>query len=241
MSGQSTGILARLRQPVELHRGGRTAHRGPRATMGASPQVSLLPTEVREAGAVAAHRRRLVAVVIGAAIVAAGAVALAQRVEEADQQRLAVANKQALMLNGQLAKFDDVRALETQIAVGKAGVKVGSSTLIDWRQQVDRIEASMPAGYRVTGVAANGATPLALYPQGSNLLEPRRAATIVLTVTSTSAGDEFSSWLGKIRDNPAYADASANVSYDTSKSIYTIDLTVHLTGKAISAKRWTER
>lgn len=241
MSGQSTGVLARLRQPVGLPAGLSRPGRDVRVAVAGTPQVSLLPAEVREAGAVAAHRRKLIAVVVLAAVVAAGAVALAQSVEAADQARLADANRQAQMLTGQLAKFDDVRALQSQIAVGKAGVKVGSSTLIDWQQQVDQIEASMPAGYEVTGLTANGATPLAVYPQSDNLLEPRRAATITVEATSPTAGDEFSSWLSKLRDVPAYADASADVTFDSGTGLYTIDLTVHLTGKAISSKAWTER
>jgi hypothetical protein len=234
MSNQVSGVLARLRQPVAL-RG------GARRLVGGSPQVSLLPAEVREAGAVAAHRRKLIALVVVAAVVAAGAIVVAQQVRARDEARLADANRQSQMLSSQLAKFADVRALQKQIAVGKAGVSVGSSTLIDWQQQIDLIEAAMPAGYTVTSLNADGATPLAIYPQSENLLEPRRAATILMTTTSATSGDEFSRWLSELRDIPSYSDATANVSYNTDSGTYTTDLTIHLGGKVLSAKAWTER
>lgn len=234
MSAPMTGVIARLRQPVELRRGSRQM-------FGGTPQVSLLPTEVREAGAVMAHRRKMIAIVIATAVVAAGGIALAGKAESDAQARLADETAQGQVLDGQLAKFNDVRALENVIAVGKAGVAVGSSTLIDWQQQVDLIEAAMPAGYVVTTVNANGATPLAIYQQSDNLLEPRRAATIALTVTAPTNGDEFSAWLSKLRSIPAYVDASADVTYNRETTEYTIDLTVHLGKKAISAKAWTER
>jgi hypothetical protein len=234
MSSPTTSVLARLRQPVDLRRGSRPL-------FGGNPQVSLLPAEVREAGAEKVHRRKLIAMVAAAAVVAMAAVLVAQQANMAEQARLTDATRQSQMLAAQLGKFTDVRDLESVIAVGKAGVAVGSSTLIEWKQQIDLIEASMPAGYTVTALTANGATPLAIYTQSDNLLEPRRAATISLTVTAPTVGDEYSAWLSKLRSIPAYADATAETLYDISTSAFTIDLTVHLGKKAISAKAWTER
>jgi hypothetical protein len=233
MSGQSTGVLGRLRQPAELRR-------APRHPVGGVPRVSLLPAEVRQAGVAAVQRRKLVAVVAAAAVVAAGAVALAHNADVAAQGRLATAQQQAQALAAQVAKFNDVRALESHIALGKAGVSVGSSTMIDWNTQIDAIEADMPAAYTVTDITANGATPFAAYPQGTSLLEPLRAATIELKLTSPTVGNEFSKWYLSLRSIPAYADATATTVYDKSTSLWTIDLTVHLTPKAISAGTWKD-
>jgi hypothetical protein len=232
MSAAPTGVLARLRQPV-----------GPRSRLhqrvGGSPQVSLLPVEVRAAGALAVHQRKLVALVVVAMIAAAGAVFVAQQNADVAQQRLATVQAQAQALGNQLGKFKDVRTLESQIALGKAAVQVGSSTLIDWRTQIDAIEAAMPSSYTLTEISANGATPFAIYPQGSNLLEPTRVATITMHVTAHSFGEEFSSWIRDLHDVPAYADATANTSIDASTGLTTIILTVHLTQKAFSAGKWT--
>lgn len=234
MSGTSAGLLARLRQPVSLQR-------SPHNLVGGTPQVSLLPPEVREAGAVAAHRRKLVAVVVVAALVAVAAVAAAQNAAGGAQARLAGVNRQASVLAAQTARFRDVRSLESVIAAGRAGVDVGSSTLIDWQQQIDLIEAAMPSGYSVTALSANGATPFMAYPQGDNLLEPRRAATVTLTVAAPTMGHPFSVWLRKLRSIPAYADATASTVRDAGTGANTITLIVHLTPKVLSPGTWTEQ
>lgn len=234
MSVQSTGMLARLRQPIALHA-------GPKQLVGGTPQVSLLPAEVREAGAVAKHRRMLIAVVVVAAVVAVVAVFAAQNVASAAQMRLDTANRQSAVLVAESGRFNDLRRLEATIALGKAGIAVGSSTLIDWERQIEFIEASMPSGYTVTALSANGATPFAPYAQATDLLEPRRAATVTMTVTSPAMSHQFSVWLRKLRSIPAYADASANTLLDQSSGVTTISLVVHLTAKAISAEPWTEQ
>jgi hypothetical protein len=233
MSGQSTGVLGRLRQPVD-------PRRGPRQSVGGVPHVSLMPLEVRQAGIAAAQRRKLVAVVVMAAAVAAGGVSVAHNANVAAQQRLATATKQTQVLAAQVAKFDDVRKLQTRIALRKAAVSVGSSTMIDWNAQIDAIEAAKPSGYTVTDISANGATPFAAYSQGLSVLEPLRAATIELKLTSPTVGDEFSTWFADLRSIPAYADATATTEYESSTSLWTIDLTVHLAPKAISAGAWKD-
>jgi hypothetical protein len=230
-NGQATTVLSRLRQPVGQKR-------RPHQLVGGVPQVSLLPGEVREAGAVAAHRRKLVVVVVIAAILAVGSIAAAQGVASGSQARLVAAQARSQTLGSQVAKFNDVRALEQQIMVGKAAVKVGSSTLIDWRAQIDAIEADMPSGYTVTSVSANGATPFASYPQGLTALEPVRVATIAMQVTTSSFDDRFSTWLRLLRSVPTYADVAADTNLDRTTGTYTIDLTMHLNAKAISAGAW---
>ncbi|MGN6446637.1 hypothetical protein [Amnibacterium sp.] len=232
MSAESTGVLARLRQPVG---GARKA----RQRVGGTPQVTLLPREVREAGAIARHRRALVALVVAVAVAAGIGVAAAQQVDTSSQQRLADAQARAQALAVQTAKFQDIRKLEAQIAAGKAAVRVGSSTMIDWQTQIDAIEAGLPSGYTVTNISANGATPLVAYPQGKSLLEPARVATISITVTSSTFGPEFSAWIHSLGSVPAYADSTSTTSYDTSTSTYTTVLTVHLTPKALAAGTWT--
>jgi hypothetical protein len=234
MSGPATGVLGRLRQPVELRR-------GPRQTIGGVPQVSLLPSEVRQAGVAAVQRRKLIAAVAVVAVIAAGAVAVAHNAEVAAQARLSTATQQATIVNGQLAKFGDVRRLQTQIALGQAAVSVGSSTMIDWNAQIDAIEAAKPAAYTVTEIDANGATPISVFPQGQSVLEPLRAATIEMRLTSSSIGTEFSTWMAELQHIPAYADSTATTNYDTGTSLWTIDLTVHLTPKAISPGAWKDQ
>lgn len=224
-------VLNRLRPPVEVKR---TAHVG----IGGIPRVSLLPGEIRDAGATARHRRVLVALVAASAIVAAAVIVAAGGANTDAQRRLAAANTQTQGLTTQIAKFSDIRALQQRIALGDAAVKVGGSTMIDWEQQIRDIEADMPAGYTVTAISAAGATPTTDYPQGTTALEPRRAATIVLTVTAPSVGSEYSVWLRKIAGITAYADANATTA--SGEGGITISLTVHLSPKAIIATEGRE-
>lgn len=219
-------VMGRLRRPVG-------APRGAKPGIGGVPQVSLLPAEVRLAGSAAHHRRRLVAAVVVAGVLAGGGVAAASQVEQSARGRLDAATAQAAVLNAQLAKFDDVRALERRIAVGEAAVKVGGATTIDWDQQIRDIESEKPAGYTVTAIDASGASPLADFAQGSTIVEQHRAATVILTLRTATVGDEFSTWLHQLRALPACADVSGATSVD-SADVTTVTITVHLRPKAIT-------
>lgn len=231
MTAEETGteresVLTRLQRPVG-------APRGPKAGIGGLPQVSLLPAEVRLAGSAAHHRRRLVAAVVVALVVAGAGIALASNVEQGADGRLAQATAQSAVLGTQLAKFDDVRALQQRIARGDAALEVGGATTIDWDQQIRDIEADKPAGYTVTGIDASGASPLIDFAQGSTLVEQRRAATVILTLRTGTVGDEFSAWLQQIRTLPACADVSGATSVDTT-NVTTVTITVHLRPSAIT-------
>lgn len=225
-----SGVLPRLRRPVVVRR--------PSSIVGGPPQVSLLPPELRDAGRIALYRQRLVAAVLVASVAAGAAVVGADGVLGAAEQRLAVASQQGVTLTAQVGKFAPIRSLQGRIALAQAGVKVGGSTMIDWKTQIDAIQALMPAAYSVTSIDASGATPVDAYPQASNLLEPRRAATITMTVLAPSVGNEYSDWLRELRSIPAYADATATLTRSDVDT--TIVLTVHLTAAAIDAADPTE-
>jgi hypothetical protein len=233
--GGRTSVLARLRQPIGAART-RPVHA---AGLGGIPQVSLLPPEIRDAGALAHHRRRLLVAVAVAVLVAIAGAAITSAVAAGAQARLATANAETTALSAQVAKFSDIRALQARIALGDAAVKVGGSTMIDWSQRIRDIESEMPSEYTVTGITATGATPLDDYAQGTTSLEPRRAATVILTIATSTVGGEFAHWLTQLRQVPAYADATATTSSTDDGA--TITLTVHLTAAAITAVEGTDR
>lgn len=201
--------------------------------VGGTPQVSLLPSEVRDAGAAARNRRKLVAAVVVAAVIAGGGVAAANEVESGSQARLAATTQQTAIINRQLVKFDDVRDLERKIALGRSAVKVGGATVIDWSAQIGDIQAEKPAGYTVTSIDASGASPLAEYAQGTTVVEPRRAATVIMTLQTSSVGDEFSVWLRRLRSIPAYGDVSGTTATDSTGAV-TVTITLHLSPAAIT-------
>lgn len=194
------------------------------------PTVSLLPVEVR--GEV--HQRTIriyllsgvVAVGLLVAVTVAGANAMATSSHEQFEAQSATLSG----LQARVAKFSDVRQLQSQIVLAQAAQRVGSSTAIDWQARLDEIETLMPSGFRVTSVTTDSATPIATYPQSASPLEGTRVSTILMTVTSSSIA-ELPAWL---RALPAVADVSdvSPVVTGSDDSGYTVVLTVHLNEKA---------
>jgi Tfp pilus assembly protein PilN len=203
----------------------------PDIVVGGLPTVSLLPSELRNAAREKSVRRALVAAVVVALVVVGGATAGAAAVSGAAQSRLDLANAETQTLLGQLGKFRDVQALQQDILLGKAAVKVGSSTEIDWQQQLEAIEADMPGDFTITSVQADGATPTLDYPQGTSPLDRPRAASMTLGVTAPDAS-LLPRWLRKLRSLPAYADATASVTSDGASG-YIVQVVLHLSPKAL--------
>lgn len=205
--------------------------RPPVAVVAGVPTVSLLPRELRIAERGRSIRRMLVVGVAAAVLLAGAGTAGAAAVAGAAQSRADEATTRAQTLTQQLAKFKDVQTLQQQLALGDAAVAVGSSTEVDWQSQIRDIEADMPAGYTVTAISADSASPIDAYPQGTSPLELPRAATVQLTAT-TSSITSLPPWLRKLRSIPAYADATAQVTSD-GDSAYTVQIVVHLSPKAL--------
>ena len=199
--------------------------------VGGLPTVSLLPRELKAAARDKSIRRGLIGLVVVAVVIAGGATAGATALSGAAQSKLDAANAQTQTLVGQLAKFRDVQVLQQGVNLGKAAVTVGTSTNVDWQAQIDSIEADMPSGYTVTSILADSASPIAAYAEGLTPIEQPRAASVSMTVTSSSI-TELPIWLRKLRSIPAYADASASVS-SGSGAAYTVNLTIHLSSKAL--------
>lgn len=203
--------------------------------LGGVPRVSLLPVEVLSAAELVRHRRRLAVVVAGAAVLAVLGVVAAEGVSTTAQARLTAATQQQLILNRSVAKFADVVALRKRIALGEAAVQVASATTIDWSEQVRAIESTMPLGYAVKTTAFDGASPVGDYAQGGAVTDRPRVGSIQLGIDTAAVGDEFSIWVRGLRRLPDVADVTATISPLGSSS--RIDLTVHLSPKAITAVR----
>ena len=203
-----------------------------RALIGGTPQVSLLPTEVRDAARGRSTRLLLVggvavAVAIAAAMTVAGSLANTQ-----SQTRLQTAQAQTPLLMQRIAKFNDVQALQQRVALGQAAKKVGASTEIDWHQQLLDIQQDMPYGYTITDITADSASVIADYPQGTSPLEKPRVATVTLTVDAQDI-TLLPAWLRKLRAIPAFADETSSFQAgDSTKGGYVVDVVVHLSPKA---------
>jgi hypothetical protein len=123
-----------------------------------------------------------------------------------------------------------VQQLQGQLALGKAAVRVGSSTAIDWDPEIDKIWSTMPDGFSITAISTDAASPVTDYPQGGTPLDAPRAATVTITA-KTSSLDQLPKWISAVTALPEVADASPSVNTGDSAK-YTVVLTTHLTTKA---------
>ncbi len=196
--------------------------------IGGLPRVDLLPTEVLVDRRQRAGVRRawlgvvVVAVAVGAATVLASATAM-----QADSQ-LADVRQETSTLLVQQQQYRDVRATETQSELLRAAQTVGGSTEIDWQSTLQRVQNSLPAGVAITGVQIDSATPLEAYAQATTPLQGQRVATLTIDASSPTL-PSVPAWLDSVKGIPGFVDANANsVTLDSSTSVYTVDMTIHL-------------
>ncbi|GAA2751389.1 hypothetical protein [Amnibacterium kyonggiense] len=215
---------ARAKRGLEIRR-------TPEFVAGGLPTVSLLPRELKAAARSRSIQRAFAAGVVVAVILAGGATAGAMAIASAAQSRLDASNAASQQLLSQLSRFQDVQMLQQSIRLGEAAVMVGSSTEIDWQAQIDAVEALMPSGWTVTSIQGDSASPVLDYSQGTSPLDVPSVASVQMAIT-TSDISSVGPWLRKLRGIPAYGDATASVISDDTTG-YTIQLTLHLTPKAL--------
>lgn len=230
MSAQDTKRKRPAAQHLADEAGRNAAVRRQRPIVGSYAQVSLLPRELLLGDRRRAVRRRLVAGVVVTAVVVAGGVAASAAVAVGAGADLAVQTAQQSALAQQLQQYGDVQRLESSLALDKAAVRVGSSTAIDWDPQIDRIKRDLPAGFAISAIATDSATPIADYGQGSTPLDVPRAASVTITAKTPSIAG-LPAWIASVTALPEVADASPAVSSGDGGK-YTVVLTVHLTDKA---------
>jgi hypothetical protein len=207
-----------------------TSAKRQRPIVGTYAQVSLLPRELLLTDRRRVVRRRLIAGVVVTAVVVAAGVAGSAALATSAASDLAQQEQQSALLAQRLQKYQDVQKLESQLALDKAAARVGSSTAIDWDPEIDRIKGSIPAGFKITAIATDSATPILDYTQGGTPLDRTRAASVTITARAASIAS-LPGWISAVTALPEVADASPSVNTGDGGS-YTVVLTVHLTTKA---------
>jgi len=204
--------------------------------LGHEPRVDLLPTEVhadRKARGVV--RRAWFGVGVVAAIVAlATGAAYGTSVRAGTELAASQATSTALLQ--QQAKYSELRATEQESALIRAGQEVGGSTEIDWSDYLRTVQAQLPQGVQITGLAIDSASPTTEYAQATAPLQGARIGTLALTASST----EFPSvpdWIASLQDLPGFVDANAeSVSLDQTSGAYDADITIHINTDAYDGK-----
>ncbi|MGO4104371.1 hypothetical protein AB4Y63_10500 [Leifsonia sp. YAF41] len=207
--------------------------------IGGEPRVDLLPPEVRKERQARVVRRRLGLGVIGVLlIVVLGAGAATALSIQAQAQLLAEQSRTGELLAEQ-AKYMEVRTVQNQVGLVRAAQQVGASTEINWKDYLQKVQATLPAGVTIDTVDVDSASPMAIYVQPTAPLQGARVATVNFTAKSTGLPD-VPTWLTALTTLPGYADALPDsVTLDEATGIYTVSITMHVSDAAF-AQRFVE-
>ncbi|MGN7797904.1 hypothetical protein [Leifsonia sp. 22587] len=198
------------------------------------PRVDLLPPEVKASRRnVAIGRRLLVALFVVVALVATAIGGSTVMAIQANST-LSAAQAETAALTKQQQRYAEVRAVESQIALTKAGQEVGASTEVDWQAFLTDVRAVTGGGLAITGITIDSASPLAAYQQSTVPLQGTRVATVTIQVKAPNL-DVVSAWLSQLSGLPAVADVSPGaITLDGSG--YTASAIMHLNESAFDGR-----
>lgn len=204
-----------------------------RLVIGGPARANLLPPEVGAAAEGRALRRKAIALIVVAVLIAIAAYAGATVLALASQAQLTAANERTSALLQEQAKYVEVRQVTSMLDAAAAAQRVGTSTEIDWKKYLDEIQGSLPAGTLVINFRAETSTPLMDFGQPSVPLQGARMGELSFTATSQTLPD-VESWLIGLSKLPGYVDASpGSITLDQEKSIYLVSITMHINKDAL--------
>ncbi|WP_156999823.1 hypothetical protein [Agromyces terreus] len=195
--------------------------------MAAEPRASLLPEEIRTERGDRRMRRGLVLGIIGTAVVAAVAIGAVFALQVQAAVQLALSQQATTDLLLQQTEYGEIRELRSNVTIVAAAQEIGASTEIDWRDYLQQVQATLPAGVVVTQADIDSATPMAAYAQATAPLQGARVATIAFTATSPTLPD-VPRWLEGLADLPGYADALPGETSANDDGTYTVNITMHI-------------
>ena len=200
-----------------------------RLVVGASPRANLLPPEVLADEKFARQRSRLLlGLVLVVALVVLGYAGSSLLVTQS-MDKLNRANAYTLELLTEQGKYVEVRNLSDQISIAEAALLVGTAGEVDWKQYLDLIQASLPAGTEITVVTA-GLTSF-VDPTATDPLVAPNIADFVFTAKTTSLPD-VSQWLDNLSKIPGYAGAFPGAVTREEDGRYSVGLTLQVSEAA---------
>jgi hypothetical protein len=206
--------------------------------VGGEPRVDLLPPEIRVERRDRRRRRRLGVGVIGVAVTMLLGVGAASFVASTAQERLATEQARTVALLAEQVQYADIRQMQTQVELARAGQQIGASTEIAWRDYLQEVQATLPESVAIETVTVDSASPLAAYTQATVPLQGARMATVGFTATSLVLPD-VPTWLRALATLPGFADAlPGSVTREDTSGVYTVTITMHINDAAL-AQRFT--
>lgn len=208
--------------------------------VGGEPRIDLLPPEIRAERRDRQRRRRLSVGVIGVIIVTLLGVGAASLVASTAQERLATEQVRTVALLAEQAQYADIRRMQTQVELARAGQRVGASTEIAWRDYLQEVQSTLPESVAIETVAVDSASPMIAYTQATVPLQGARMATVGFTATSLILPD-VPTWLRALATLPGFADAlPGSVTREETSGVYTVTITMHINEAAL-AQRFTAK
>lgn len=208
--------------------------------IGLEPRVDLLPPEVRAERKNKSTRRAFgwgVLVVVLVVIVGVGG-AFAYNVSA--QAGLLTAQLTTTDLLAQQQKFSGARDVQNQVALAQAAQQVGASTEVDWKALLDQIGAVQPSGVVLETVAADSASPLAVYQQSADPLQAPRIGTVT-TVSASSSIPDIVAWVRELGKIPGVTDVvPSTLALDATTNQYKVTITLHI-DQSRYAKRFEQK
>lgn len=205
-------------------------------TVGFEPRVSLIPPEVVAGRKAKAVRRSLVWGVLGVVAITVAAIGGTAVLGLQAQLSLASAQAETADLLAQQHQYIEVRKVQDQVTLTQAAQQVGASTEIDWRDYLQKVQATLPSDATMTSVTVDSATPLATYEQPTVPLQGARVATLTFQAT-TPVLPVVPAWLTSLGTLPGFADATpGSVSLDDTTKLYTVTITMHINDAAFDKR-----
>ncbi|MCC6376853.1 MAG: hypothetical protein IT191_07525 [Microbacteriaceae bacterium] len=205
-----------------------TVKSGSGLVIGAPPKANLLPPEVGAMAKGKVARRNAIAIVmlVVVAVVAAyiGATWLAGQA----QTQLQAANSETTRLLAEQQKYSGVLVIKNLLSTSEAARQVGMYTEIDWKDYLDDIQKSLPAGTLVTNVVAEVGTPLTDFAQPTVPLQGNRIGELTFTANSPGLPD-VEAWLNSLSNLDGYVDASpGSITLDAETGLYQVSIKMHV-------------
>lgn len=195
--------------------------------IGGPARANLLPPEVGVAARGKILRRNAVALIVVAVLLVVVGYAGALVMAFSAQQGLDAANRHTQELLAKQATYSEVRSLKSLLETANAARIAGTSTEIDWKDYLDKIQALLPAGTVVTNVVAQSATPLSDFAQPSVPLQGDRIGELTFTATSASLPD-VEAWLRSLESLTGFVDAAPGSVDLQGDGTYQVSVTMHI-------------
>jgi Tfp pilus assembly protein PilN len=201
-------------------------------TVGGAPRADLMPPEIRIKRSQLRTRRSLRLALFGVFVLVVVACGGTWAWNALAQTSLVSAQAQQQALLAQQAKYSNVTTIQSATTLIKAGQVIGDSTEIDWRDYLEKLQATLPAGVALSTVSIGTADPMTAYAQSTTPLQGGRIATLAFTATSPSL-PSIPVWLDGLRTLPGFVDATPG-SVTLGDGVYSADVTMHIGPEAFA-------